>query len=97
MVKKGCWVRAEYDKDSQHLHPNRYAEKAEVGSEAANFRLIVTGEDLSGAEMSFYTTNSHPEAPIVQARKKIRRTDATRMECTGSSGKLALALNSKKN
>jgi hypothetical protein len=30
---------------------------------AANFRLIVTGEDLSGAETSFYATNSHPEAP----------------------------------
>jgi len=35
MVKKGCWVRAEYDKDSQHLHPNRYAEKAEVGPSGA--------------------------------------------------------------
>ena len=42
----------------------RYAEKAEGGSVAANLRLIVTGEDLSGAEMSFYATNSHPEAPV---------------------------------
>lgn len=63
-VKKGCWVRAEYDKDSQQLHPNRYAEEAKVGSAAATFRLIVTGEDLSGVETSFYATNSHHKAPV---------------------------------
>ena len=63
LTEKGCWIRAEYDKNSYLLNSRRYAEKTKVGSGAANLRLIVIRKDVHGAEASFCTTNSGDKAP----------------------------------
>ncbi len=62
-IEKGCWIRAEYDKDSHHLSSRRYAEMAKASSVAANLCLIVTGKDVHGSETSFYAQNSGDRAP----------------------------------